>query len=135
MAKDVGRKVGVMTFSHVVCRPTEQEALGYIEYYAVKNVDQGGLNNLMDLQFAHAKSFPYDHLAKIRDSMAVGQCGYRLIRTPQQVPHGIPRLHEIGFNWTNLSFVDYVEEFPYFRYNVLPLLEKAETRHLVGNVV
>lgn len=41
---------------------------------------------------------------------------------------GILDLHRTGFNGTTLSFVDYVKEFPFFRDNVLPLLEEAGIR-------
>lgn len=132
MAKDKGREIGVLTFSHVVCRPTEQEARDYVKYYAVDNADWEGVDRLIELQMAHAKSYPLDLLAKIRDSMAIGQGGYQLIGTPQQVADGILRLYETGFNGTALSFVNYVEEFPYFRDNVLPLLEKAGIRHPIA---
>jgi FMNH2-dependent dimethyl sulfone monooxygenase len=125
LAKESGREVGVLTLAHVVCRPTEQEAKDYVKYYAETNADWGGVDRLMELQFAHAKSFPLDLLAGIRSSMAVGQGGYQLIGTPQMVADGIMRLKECGFNRTTLSFVDYVKEFPYFRDNILPLLGKA----------
>ena len=36
--------------------------------------------------------------------------------------------HAAGFKGTTLSFVDYVEEFPYFRDEVLPLLEARGLR-------
>jgi alkanesulfonate monooxygenase SsuD/methylene tetrahydromethanopterin reductase-like flavin-dependent oxidoreductase (luciferase family) len=62
-------------------------------------------------------------LALIRDRMAAGHGGYPLTGTPEQVAEGIISLHEAGFRGTTLSFVDYVEEFPYFRDNVLPILE------------
>lgn len=48
--------------------------------------------------------------------------------TDQVHAQGILDLHKTGFNGTTLSFVDYVKEFPYFRDNVLPLLEDAGIR-------
>jgi FMNH2-dependent dimethyl sulfone monooxygenase len=118
----------------VVCRPTEPEAKDYVEYYAETNADWGGVDKLMELQFAHAKSFPLDLLEGVRSRMAVGQGGYQLIGTPQMVADGIVRLKECGFNGTTLSFVDYVKKFSYFRDNVLPLLEKAGIRHPVEKI-
>jgi FMNH2-dependent dimethyl sulfone monooxygenase len=44
------------------------------------------------------------------------------------VADGIASLHAAGFRGTTLSFVDYVEEFPYFRDHVLPLLEQRGIR-------
>jgi len=80
------------------------------------------------LQFAHAQSFPHDLLALIRDRMAAGHDGFPLVGTPEQVAEGLLALHRAGFGGTTLSFVDYNAEFPYFRDQVLPVLEQAGIR-------
>jgi alkanesulfonate monooxygenase SsuD/methylene tetrahydromethanopterin reductase-like flavin-dependent oxidoreductase (luciferase family) len=127
-AAAVGRDVGVLTFSHVVCRPTEKEAKDYLQHFGQDNADWEAVDNLVRLQFAHAQSFPHDLLALIRDRMAAGHGGFPLVGTPEQVAEGLIALHKAGFGGSTLSFVDYAEEFPYFRDNVLPLLEAAGIR-------
>lgn len=123
-----GRDVGVLTFSHVVCRPTEKEARDYLQHFGQDNADWAAVDNLVRLQFAHAHSFPHDLLALIRDRMAAGHGGFPLVGTPEQVAEGILSLHKAGFNGSTLSFVDYAEEFPYFRDTVLPILEAEGIR-------
>ena len=123
-----GRDVDVLTFSHVVCRPTEQEARDYLQHFAQDNADWVAVDNLVRLQFAHAQSFPHDLLALIRDRFAMGHGGIPLIGTPEQVADGLCQLHELGLGGTTLSFVDYGKEFPYFRDNVLPILEARGIR-------
>lgn len=127
-ARKKGREVDVLTFSHVICRPTEKEALDYFDYVINQNADWEAVDNLVRLQFAHAQSFPHDLLALIRERMATGHGGFPLIGTPQQVADGIISLSEAGFGGTTLSFVDYNAEFPYFRDNVLPILEENGLR-------
>jgi len=127
-ASDKGRKVDVLTFSHVICRPTEKEARDYLKHTAEDNADWEAVDNLIRLQFAHAQSFPHDLMKLIRDRFAAGHGGFPLIGTPEQVAEGILSLHKAGFAGTTLSFIDYAEEFPYFRDNVLPLLEQAGIR-------
>ena len=122
LAKSQGREVDVLTFCYVVCRETEQEARDYHDYYANKNADWEAVDNLIRLQFAHAQSFPHDLLALIRDRMAGGHGGYPLVGTPEQVAEGIMKVYETGFGGTTLAFVDYAEEFPYFRDRVMPIL-------------
>ncbi|MBL0372800.1 LLM class flavin-dependent oxidoreductase [Rhizobium sp. KVB221] len=129
--KDAGRNTGVLTFSHVVCRPTEKEARDYLQHFGQDNADWDAVDNLVRLQFAHAQSFPHDLLALIRDRMAAGHGGFPLVGTPEQVADGLISLHKAGFNGTTLSFVDYAEEFPYFRDTVLPILEAAGIRRPV----
>lgn len=131
-AQAVGRNVGVLTFSHVVCRPTEKEARDYLQHFGQDNADWAAVDNLVNLQFAHAHSFPHDLLALIRDRMAAGHGGFPLVGTPEQVAEGLISLHKAGFNGTTLSFVDYAEEFPYFRDTVLPILESAGIRRPNG---
>lgn len=68
-----GRDVGVLTFSHVVCRPTEREARDYVHDVVDENADREATDNLIKLQFAFALSFPHDLLAHLRFGMAVSR--------------------------------------------------------------
>lgn len=122
-----GRTANVLTFSHVVCRPTEEEARAELKRQ-LDNADWAAVDNLIKLQFAHAHSFPHDLLALIRERFATGHGGFPLVGTPQQVADGITALHEAGFRGTTLSFFDYVKEFPYFRDTVLPILSARGIR-------
>lgn len=126
-ATAAGRNVDVMTFSHVICRPTQAEAEAEWQYI-LKNADKGAVDNLVNLQFAHAHSFPHELLAQIRERMTVGHGGFPLVGTPEKVADLICALHEAGFRGTTLSFFDYVKEFPYFRDEVLPLLKARGIR-------
>jgi FMNH2-dependent dimethyl sulfone monooxygenase len=128
LAKSKGRDVGVLTFSHVICRETEEEATALRDRLMGDLADWDAVDNLVNLQFAHAQSFPHDLLAQIKNLFAMGHGGFPLVGTPRQVADGIITLHETGFSGTTLSFLDYVEEFPYFRDNVLPLLAEAGIR-------
>lgn len=127
-AAAAGRPVEVLTFAHIVCRPTEAEAQAYAAHCMGDNIDTPAVDTLVALQFAHAQSFPHDLLALIRDRMAMGHGGYPLIGTPDQVADGIAALHRAGFAGSTLSFVDYAAEFPYFAATVLPRLEAAGLR-------
>ncbi|MGI9295901.1 MAG: LLM class flavin-dependent oxidoreductase, partial [Pseudomonadales bacterium] len=77
-AAAVGRDVGVFTFCTVVCRPTQQEAEDYLDYYANQNADWEAVDYLMKLQGMHAQSFTPEALANFRDRFAAGHGGYPL---------------------------------------------------------
>lgn len=125
--RDAGRDVSVMTFSHVICRPTQEEAQAEWDRQ-LQNADVDAVDNLMNLMFAHAQSFPSDIQKSIRDRMTVGHGGFPLVGTPEQVAQGLIALHHAGFRGTTLSFLDYSEEFPYFRDEVLPILKAHNIR-------
>ena len=128
-ARAVGRDVGVFTFCTVVCRPTQKEAEEYWDYYANEHADWGAVDYLMKLQGLHAQSFTPEALANFRDRFAAGHGGYPLVGTPDQIADKLEKLSATGLTGTTLAFVNYAKEFPYFRDEVLPRLEKKGLRN------
>ena len=127
-AASTGRKVGVFTFCTLVCRSTQKEAEDYLDYYANQNADWEAVDYLMKLQGLHAQSFTPKALASFRDRFAAGHGGYPLVGTPDHIADELEKLSATGVMGTTLAFVDYAEEFPYFRQEVLPRLEKKGLR-------
>ena len=128
-----GRDTGVFTLCHVVCRPTRKEAEEYYHYYAHEHADWGAVDNLMRLQGMHAQSFPTEALQMLRDRFAAGHGTYPLVGDPDAIVKEMEKIPAAGFAGTTLSFVDYVKEFPYFRDEVLPRLEKQGLREKFKN--
>lgn len=127
-ARKIGRDTGAFTLSHVVCRPTKAEAEEYYRYYAGELADWGAVDNLMALQGLHAQSFPPEALRTMRGRFAGGHGTYPLIGDPDSIAKEMERITGAGFAGTTLSFVDYVKEFPYFRDEVIPRLERRGLR-------
>ncbi len=99
-----------------------------MKYIVDENADTNAVENLALLQFAHVKGFPNDLLAQIKHLMALCHGGCPLVGTPDLVAEGLLTMHEAGFAGTTLSFVDYVEEYPYFCDNVQSKLKSASIR-------
>ena len=127
-----GRNTGVFTLCHVVCRPTVKEAQEYLHWYADENADWAAVDNLMRLQGMHAQSFPAEALQMLRGRFAAGHGTLPLIGDPDSIARELARISAAGFAGCTLSFVDYVKEFPYFRDEVLPRLERMGLRHPVA---
>jgi alkanesulfonate monooxygenase SsuD/methylene tetrahydromethanopterin reductase-like flavin-dependent oxidoreductase (luciferase family) len=127
-ARTHGRDTGVFTLCHVVCRPTKQEAEDYLHYYAEENADWPAVDNLMRLQGMHAQSFPAEALQMLRGRFAAGHGTLPLIGDPDTIVQELARISAAGFAGCTLSFVDYVKEFPYFRDEVLPRLQRMGLR-------
>jgi FMNH2-dependent dimethyl sulfone monooxygenase len=127
-AASIGRATGVFTLCHCVCRPTKKEAEEYLRWYAEENADWGAVDNLMRLQGLHAQSFPEEALRTMRGRFAAGHGTYPLIGDPDTVAAELAKVSAAGFSGTTLSFVDYAKEFPYFRDEVLPRLERMGLR-------
>lgn len=127
-SQQIGRNTGVFTLCHCVCRPTKKEAEEYLRHYADEQADWGAVDNLMRLQGMHAQSFPEEALRTMRGRFAAGHGTYPLIGDPDTVADELAKVSAAGFAGTTLSFVDYAQEFPYFRDEVLPRLERKGLR-------
>jgi alkanesulfonate monooxygenase SsuD/methylene tetrahydromethanopterin reductase-like flavin-dependent oxidoreductase (luciferase family) len=127
-AEGAGREIDVYTTCHVVCRPSQQEAEDYYEYYAVEMADQTAVNLHMEMK----KTMAFSHDPKVfqgyKKRFAGGAGTYPLIGTPERIADELVAMHEIGFAGTTVSFVNFLEELPFFVKEVLPRLEAAGLR-------
>ncbi len=132
IAAGFGRTVDIFTTSYVVLRPTRKEAQEYHEYYTTKMGDQVAADHLMELQGLHAQSFPPEAFKSIRQRFFGGHGVYPLVGDPDDVAAELARISAAGFIGTTITFVNYLDEFPYFRDEVLPRLERLGLRQPVN---
>lgn len=128
IAAGFGRQIDVFTTSYVVLRPTRREAQEYHEYYTSQMGDFAAADHLMELQGLHAQSFPPEAFKLFRQRFLGGHGVYPLIGDAEDVAKELARISEAGFIGTTVTFVNYVKEFPYFREEVLPRLERMGLR-------
>lgn len=129
-AKLQNRKMplGLLTDCYVVCRPTRKEAEEYLRYYSQENADWQTVDSIMNLMFKNTQSFPKEQLYSARNRFSAGHGGYPLVGSPDDISNNIVALYNAGLSGAALSFVNYLDEFPYFRDEVLPRLEKQGLR-------
>ena len=114
-----------------MCRPTAKEAQDYQAYYADKEADWPAVDRLMELQGLHAKSFPPEAFTLFRNRFAAGHGVYPLVGDPDQIVDELEKISQAGFAGTTITFVNYVDELPFFRDEVLPRLERKGLREKV----
>ena len=61
-------------------------------------------------------------------SFAAGAGSFPLVGTPERIVADMQKLAEIGFSGVAATFVNYLEELPYFFEKVLPLMREAGLR-------
>jgi alkanesulfonate monooxygenase SsuD/methylene tetrahydromethanopterin reductase-like flavin-dependent oxidoreductase (luciferase family) len=76
----------------------------------------------------HAKSFTPAELRDHRLRFAGGHGSYPLVGTPDEIADEMERISATGLAGTTVAFVNYLSEFPYFRDEVLPRLERKRLR-------
>jgi alkanesulfonate monooxygenase SsuD/methylene tetrahydromethanopterin reductase-like flavin-dependent oxidoreductase (luciferase family) len=126
--EDYDRELGVLTLTHVVCRPTRAEAEEYYRWYADEHADWEAVDNMMLLQGMHAQSFTKEMLATFRHRFAGGGGSYPLVGTPDDVADGLEMISRSGFAGATMCFVDYVADLPFVAQEVLPRLERKGVR-------
>ena len=127
-AQACGREVGVYTVCHVVCRETQAEAEAYYDRYANRLAD----HDAVDAHMAGKKAFSGSHdpeaYARYRQRFAGGAGTYPLIGAPGRIVDELRAIAEQGYAGAALSFVNYVDELPFFCERVLPLMKQAGLR-------
>jgi len=131
IAASFGRGIDVFTTAYVVLRPTRKEAQEYHEHYTMKMGDFAAVDHLMELQGLHAQSFPPEAFQLFRQRFLGGHGVYPLIGDADDVAAELAKISAAGFIGTTITFVNYVDEFPYFRDEVLPRLERLGLRQSV----
>ena len=63
-----------------------------------------------------------------RQRFAAGTGTFPLVGTPQQIVDTLVQMHQAGFAGAALSFVNYVDELPFFCERVVPLMREAGLR-------
>ena len=127
-----GRTIGVYTTAYVVCRPTQREADEY-ERYVVDEADWDAIDHHIGVAVKHnqirAELTPDERFLE-RRRQAVGHGGYPIVGDPDRVAATFAEISAAGFSGVGFSFVNYLDEFPYFRAEVLPRLERLGLRNV-----
>ena len=73
-------------------------------------------------------SRPPEEVDRFRHEYAMGNGGLPFIGSADDVAGYLAQVSAAGFDGCGLSFVNYADEFPYFRNEVLPRLERLGLR-------
>jgi FMNH2-dependent dimethyl sulfone monooxygenase len=128
-AQQHGRQVEVFTVGQVICRPTQQDADDYYQHAIIENADWGAIDGMLANKSITPQTIPpEEYYAKRRyfASHAVG--GYPFVGTPDKVAEELAVISQSGVRGIGLSFVNFLDEVPYFCDEVLPRLQHAGVR-------
>ncbi|HEX4041000.1 MAG TPA: LLM class flavin-dependent oxidoreductase [Xanthobacteraceae bacterium] len=128
-AHALGRDIEVFTVGQVICRPTQKEAEDYYQHVNIDNADWGALDGMLANKSMTPDIMPMEeYLAKRRYFAANAVGGYAFVGTPDKVAGELAAISEAGVRGIGISFVNYLNEAPYFCAEVLPRLERAGVR-------
>ncbi|MGA8552314.1 MAG: LLM class flavin-dependent oxidoreductase [Stellaceae bacterium] len=128
LAQQAGRTIEIYTVGVVTCRPTAREAQDYYRHAVVDNADWAAVDNILAMKNVTPQSHAPEEFRRIRDHQANGMGGLPLIGDPDEVARELARLAALGLSGIAVSFVNYLDELPYFCAEVLPRLARAGLR-------
>jgi FMNH2-dependent dimethyl sulfone monooxygenase len=127
-AAAAGRDIDVYTSSYCVVRPTRAEAEEYHRYYVDEQGDWEALDHLAELAFPNPEHRASKNFGEMKKRFIGGNGSYPLVGSPDDVAAELARIHDAGYTGMVTSFVNYLDEFPYFRQEVMPRLERLGLR-------
>jgi alkanesulfonate monooxygenase SsuD/methylene tetrahydromethanopterin reductase-like flavin-dependent oxidoreductase (luciferase family) len=123
-----GRDVRVFTVGVIACRPTRKQAEAYHHHAVVEQADWSAVDNLLAIRNVRADQMSAEEFQRQRMHFAHGNSGLPIIGDPDQVAGELIALAEAGLTGIAVSLVNFAEELPYLRAEVLPRLERAGLR-------
>jgi dimethylsulfone monooxygenase len=128
-AHGFGRDIEVYTVGQVVCRPTQKEAEDYYRHALIEHADWGAIAQMMALKNITPQTVAAEEYARQQRYFAgKGIGGYPFVGTPDHVAQELADISRAGIRGIALSFVNYLDEMPYFRDEVLPRLARLGVR-------
>ncbi len=122
-----GRELDVYTVAVVTCRPTMREAEQYYRHCVIDHADWAAVDRIMAMRGVTREAFPRDFEER-RLHQANGMGGMPTVGDPDHVAHELASLAAAGARGIALSFVNYLDELPFFAQEVLPRLARMGLR-------
>jgi dimethylsulfone monooxygenase len=134
LARQCGREIDIYTVGVVTCRATAGEATDYYRHCIVENADWGAVDNILAMKNITPQTHSPEEFRRVRDHQANGMGGLPLVGDPDMVAGELAQLAASGLTGIAVSFVNYLDELPYFCAEVLPRLARSGLRGASGPI-
>jgi len=127
-ARAYDRELDVFTVGVITCRPTQKDAEDYHHYTVVEQADWSAVDKLLAIRGVRAEEMPAEEFQRQRMHFAHGNSGLPIIGDPDHVAGELVALSRAGLTGIAVSLVNFADELPYLRAEVLPRLARAGLR-------
>jgi dimethylsulfone monooxygenase len=128
-ARILGREIEIYTVGQVICRPSQKEAEEYYRHAIIENADWAAIDGMLANKNITPQTIPPEEYAAKRRYFAANAIGgYPFVGTPDHVAQELETISRAGVRGIALSFVNYLQELPYFCDEVLPRLARSGVR-------
>jgi FMNH2-dependent dimethyl sulfone monooxygenase len=128
-ARSFGRDIEVYTVGQVICRASQQEADDYYRHAIIESADWGAIDGMLANRNITPQMIAPEEYEKKRQYFAANAIGgYPFVGTPDRVADELATISKAGMRGIALSFVNYLDELPFFCDEVLPRLARHGVR-------
>ena len=127
-AKELGRELDVYGVGVITLRPTQKEAEEYYRHCVIEQADWSAVDRILAKKNISPETVGAEEHQRQRNGYAQGMGGLAIVGDPDRVAQILINLSQAGLRGIGVSFVNYLNELPYFRDEVLPRLERAGIR-------
>jgi len=122
------RAIDVYTVGVVTCRRSRREAEDYYRYCTIDNADWSAVDLILAKKNITPETVGEAMFNVERFNYANGMGGVPIIGDPDSVAAQLADLSRAGLRGIGISFVNYLDELPFFRDEVLPRLTRIGLR-------
>jgi FMNH2-dependent dimethyl sulfone monooxygenase len=128
-AAAIGREIEVFTVGQVICRPTQKEADDYYHYAIIEQADWGTVDGMLAIKNITPATVGEEEYKKKREYFAARAIGgYPFVGSPDHVAEELAYVSRGGIRGIGFSMINYLDELPFFRDEVLPRLARMGVR-------
>jgi alkanesulfonate monooxygenase SsuD/methylene tetrahydromethanopterin reductase-like flavin-dependent oxidoreductase (luciferase family) len=127
-AKSQGRELDVYTVGVVTCRRTRKEAEDYYHYAMIENGDWSAVDGILVKKDISPKTVGQEEFLRQRQHYINGMGGLLMVGDPDEIADTLASLSRAGVRGVGFSFINYLNELPFFCEEVLPRLERMGIR-------
>ena len=127
-ARAHGRELDVYGVGVVTCRRTQKEAEEYYRYALMENGDWSAVDGILAKKNISVATVGEDEFRRQRQGYINGMGGLIMVGDPDQIAQTLADLSRAGLRGIGFSFVNYLQELPFFCDEVLPRLERVGVR-------
>jgi alkanesulfonate monooxygenase SsuD/methylene tetrahydromethanopterin reductase-like flavin-dependent oxidoreductase (luciferase family) len=127
-AKAQGRELDVYAVGVVTCKPTQKEAEEYYHYATIEQADWSAVDGILAKKNISVATVGEEEFQRQRHHYAHGMGGLLMVGDPDKIAGTLAELSHAGLRGIGFSFVNYLEELPFFAAEVLPRLERMGIR-------
>lgn len=120
-------KANIFASSHVITRPTTKEAKDYYHYIVHEMGDWEAAEHAVAIR-TKGRDTPLKTLENLKERMVSGVSTYPLIGSYDDIAAEMKRISDCGVDGLAFGLVNYLNDLPAFRDEVLPRLERLGLR-------